>query len=68
MNQLIFEKVKSCVFFAVRTGFLNINQTSLSFKGLSKVGSAVGPDPSLSPTECLKELIASDIESGLEEW
>jgi hypothetical protein len=34
VNQLIFVMVKSCVFFAVRTEFLNIIYTNFGFKGL----------------------------------
>jgi hypothetical protein len=34
INQLIFVMVKYSVFFAVRTEFLNIIQTSFGFKGL----------------------------------
>jgi hypothetical protein len=34
LNQLIFVMVKSCVFFALRTEFLNIIQMSFGFKGL----------------------------------
>jgi hypothetical protein len=34
VNQLIFVMVKSCVFFAVRTEFLNTVQTNFIFKGL----------------------------------
>jgi hypothetical protein len=34
VNQFIFVMVKCCVFFAVRTEFLNIIYTSFGFKGL----------------------------------
>jgi hypothetical protein len=34
VTQLIFVMVKCCVFFAVRTEFLNIILTSFGFKGL----------------------------------
>jgi hypothetical protein len=35
VNQLIFVMVKCDVLFEVRTGFLNIIQTSFGFKGLN---------------------------------
>jgi hypothetical protein len=37
VNQMIFVMVKCSVFFAVRTEFLNIIQTSFGFKGFNKV-------------------------------
>jgi hypothetical protein len=42
INQLIFVMETRCVFFAVRTEFLNIIQTSFGFKGLSTI-SRVNP-------------------------
>jgi hypothetical protein len=36
VNQLICVMVKRCVFFAVRTEFLNIISTRFGLKGLSK--------------------------------
>jgi hypothetical protein len=38
VNQLIFVMVKSCVFFAVRTEFLNMISASFGFRVLSTVG------------------------------
>jgi hypothetical protein len=37
INQLIFVMVTGCVFFAVRTEFLNIVYISLGFRGLNEL-------------------------------
>jgi hypothetical protein len=65
INKFIFVMVKCSVFFAVRTEFLNIIQTSFSFKELRR--------PSTEFTVCFHNLSQQIVyyvvqEAGVNEW